>query len=310
MQISHLEVYPVKSCKGIPVQTAIILETGFAYDRRWVVTNERGRFRTQRDSPKLALISTSLPEEALLGEWGQLPPDAALTLTAPGMEPLQVPLSPLPRPGVRAVRRVVVWEWEGEAEDEGDEAADWFSDFLGKRCRLARYIGKPGIDAVGLDRTRRTLDPNWVPSGGETAFADAFPFLLANEASLRDLNSRLGQALPMNRFRPNIVVEGCDPWAEDGWVSLKMGSGALLTSVKPCDRCKVTQTDQETGEVGREPLVTLGTFRSGRVLGWSALPSWNKAVFFGWNLVPQTVGDRLSVGDPVQILKQRPDLAP
>jgi hypothetical protein len=175
--------------------------------------------------------------------------------------------------------RVTVWRDECEAIDEGDGAARWFTDHLGVGVRLVRLAND---DA-------RPLGTTAAQPGDRVSFADAYPFLLLSLGSLRHLNSRLNLPVPMDRFRPNIVVDGCKPHAEDGWASIRIGE-VDFDVTKPCARCVVTTTDQETGERGREPLQTLASYRTedGRVL-------------FGQNLVQRGTGT-VRVGDDVEIL--------
>ncbi|KAK9811724.1 hypothetical protein WJX72_009040 [[Myrmecia] bisecta] len=311
--ITALYVYPVKGCAGIKVDKAAVQATGFALDRNWmVVLEDNGKFRTQRQLPKLALVQTSLPEAALLGAPSE---DAALTLTAPGMSALQVPLTPPTGLPPRLID-CTCWEWSGKACDEGEVPAEWFTQYLGKPCRLVRFAGKPkppgAASKADVDATRRLTEEEFAPSH-EVAFPDGFPFLIASEESLEDLNKRLKQPLKMNRFRPNIVVRGTGPWSEDAWASLHIGSadrGVDFDSVKPCSRCKVTTIDQETAEVGDEPLKALQAFRSGEVLEYWHQKEFthkqhSKAVHFGWNLVPRQEGE-VAVGDALQVLAARP----
>lgn len=207
---------------------------------------------------------------------------------------------------------VICWEWQGKAADAGDEAAAWLTKYLdnGKDFRLVRYSGNAEFRSKPAGATRRSTDAKWAPDS-ETAFSDGFPILAISKASLDDLNNRLEDPLPMNRFRPNIVLDGCSAWAEDGWESFTAGTaeGSSLgpidfALVKPCDRCKVTTIDQATAESGQEPLKTLSTFRAGHLLGWGALPSWKNAVFVGWNLCTKQAGS-LAVGDSIQVTKKR-----
>jgi len=165
----------------------------------------------------MSLIEVALPPEALAGDWGSLPPEAAMQVSAPGMPPLHVQLSPAVHSPMQ-YRTVTVWEWTGSAADEGDDAAAWFSQFLNTPCRLVRYLGSscPPGPSSPPGPTVRTTDPQYA-AGYETRFSDGYPCLLATEAALQDLGQRLGSPLPMNRFRPNIVVVGAEPWEEDSW---------------------------------------------------------------------------------------------
>ena len=195
-----------------------------------------------------------------------------LRIEAPGMPPLETPLHPAPV----VATQVTVWDDTVSAAWAGESAASWFTEFLGTPCSLVHMA----------EDVLRSADPAYAPSGARVSFADGFPFLLISEESLADLNGRLGRALPMNRFRPNLVVSGGEAFAEDGWDRLEIG-GIGLRVVKPCGRCVVTTTDQSTGERGQEPLRTLATYRR-----------QGGEVMFGQNVVHENTG-RLRVGDQV-----------
>ena len=188
------------------------------------------------------------------------------------MPTLQTPL----HPRSTVATNVTVWDDTCPATWVGERAAEWFSDFLGSPCSLVHMA----------DEVVRPANPAFAASGVRVGFADAFPFLLISEESLADLNRRLADPLPMNRFRPNLVVAGVEPYAEDGWQKIEIG-GIRLQVVKPCGRCLVTTTDQATGDRGKEPLRTLATYR--KVGG---------EVMFGQNVVHENTG-RLTVGDSV-----------
>jgi uncharacterized protein YcbX len=175
---------------------------------------------------------------------------------------------------------VHVWRDEVEALHTGEEAARWASALL----------GAPASIVFMPDDVERPVRPDFAKAGDHVSFADAFPLLVATTASLDDLNARLDRPLPMNRFRPNVVVDGCAPWAEDGWRHARVGPVPLRLP-KPCDRCVVTTTDQRTGERGVEPLRTMATFR--KIEG---------KVYFGVNAVPDARGS-IAVGDPVTVLE-------
>jgi uncharacterized protein len=265
--ITALNIYPVKGCRGIALQSARVAATGFEHDREWLITRPDGRFMTQREEPRLALIETALIDR-------QLPGDETLRLRVPGGAELEV----LPAAPGRAVE-VTVWKDRCAAFDAGDEAAEFLTGYLGSPVRLVRF------DA----RRKRPSNPDWTP-GVEALnqFSDGFPWLLASEASLEDLNSRLQRKLPMNRFRPNIVVSGLPPFGEDRLHDVTAGS-VRLRRAKPCARCIVTTTDQATGmRDGTEPLQTLRQFRFDREL---------KGVVFGQNMILiEGVGAQLRVG--------------
>ncbi len=191
-------------------------------------------------------------------------------------EQLWLPTSEIIRRRGGEPRDVLVHWKECRGVDQGDEAAAWFADLLGRECRLVRFAGR-----------RETSR-----GGGVVQYADGYPLLLISKESLDDLNGRLAEPLPMNRFRPSLVVEGLGAFGEDGARLLRIG-GTLIEAIKPCTRCVITTTDQETGERGREPLRTLAAYRSGE-----------GGLLFGQNCVPRTVGT-LAVGDPVEIVESR-----
>lgn len=259
--LSDLIVYPLKSAGGIRLREAKVDRWGLEHDRRWLVIDPEGVFLTQRQIPRMALIAPQLQESALV-------------LNAPGIEPLELPLTEAEPP----TQMIRVWNDTALAVPLGWEAADWVSTFLGTPCSLVRFS----------DAAPRTVDPTYSEADDQVGFADGFPFLLTTEASLADLNTRLTEPLPMNRFRPNLVVRGTLPYAEDNWYKLKVGEFGFRV-VKPCARCSITTVEQTTGQVGKEPLRTLATYR--RVDG---------KVMFGQNMVHDSagvlrLGDRISV---------------
>ena len=233
--LSELDVYPVKGCAGIALETSTLGERGVPGDR--------------------------------------LEPER-LVLEAPGQAPLGLSRA-TPGPAVQ----VTVWDDACRAVDAGDGAAAWFEQHLGHPARLVR-----------MDTSfERRANPELAPEG-QLSFADAYPVLIISRPSLDDLASRVKTPLKMNRFRPNLVVEGCQPFEEDRWRRLRVG-GAVLRLVKPCVRCVATTVEQETAEAGHEPLRTLATFRR-----WEG-----GGVIFGQNAVVE-VGSRVRVGDPVEVL--------
>lgn len=259
--LSSIHVYPVKACGGLSPAEWPVDAFGLRNDRRWMVVNLAGRFLTQREAPRLALIRPAL-------ETG------GLVLRAPGMTELRLPLVPATRERVS----VQVWGDATEGVPVSPEAAQWLTRYLGA---LARLVWMP-------DDIVRPTDPAYA-DGYRVSFADGFGFLLISEASLADLNRRLEAPLPMNRFRPNLVVSGTEPFAEDAWREIRIG-GLALRLVKPCGRCVVTTTDQETAERGQEPLRTLATFRER-----------DGKLMFGMNVVHRGTG-RLAMGMPVEVV--------
>jgi MOSC domain-containing protein len=259
LRLTALNIYPIKSTHGIALAESEVDGFGLRYDRRWMVVDGSGQFLSQRSHSRLALVIPSIQGDKL-------------RVDAPGMPTLEVPL----HPSSTVATRVVVWDDVCSASWVGERAAEWFSGFLGCGCSLV-YMAE---DAV------RPADPVFAPAGSRVSFADGFPFLLISEESLADLNRRLAEPLPMNRFRPNLVVAGGEPYDEDRWTNFEIG-GIRLRVVKPCGRCVVTTTDQTTGKRGKEPLRTLATYRKR-----------DGEVMFGQNVVHDGSG-LLRVGDTV-----------
>ena len=277
--ISALNVYPVKGLKGIPLTEARCTDRGIEHDRRWMVVDRQGQFLSQREQPQMATVWTEIQ-------------DGALSLSAPDVGEVLVPL----RPGGGSKVRVQVWRSTCDAIAVSKEADEMLSSYLGLDCAL---VFMP-------DESARYSNPEFGGQGKRVGFADGYAYLLTNEASLADLNAKLlakdHAALPMNRFRPNIVVSGATAFAEDDWGDLRfaplgpLDSGlhgndsAVLRTAKPCGRCQVTTTDQTTGEVrGPEPLATLATYRDSEF-----------GVRFGMNLVTVREGT-IRVGDTVEL---------
>ena len=264
IHVSGLYVYPVKSCAGISLHGALVGRRGFENDRQYMLTGPSGLFLTQRELPRLALVSPSLAPAGLL-------------LQAPGVAPLLITSAD---GGAR--RSVVVWRDQCEAVDQGDHAAAWFSAFLSAPVRLVR---------MAEDFSRKVNRDYALSPSDETGFGDGYPFLLLGESSLADLNSRLSTPVDMRRFRPNIVVSGSGAYAEDSWRRLRIGP-VEFGVVKPCARCVITTTDQDTAERGREPLATLATYRN--------VPG--RGVMFGQNLIHTGRGS-VRVGDFAEVLE-------
>lgn len=265
-RIAALNVYPVKSCRGVPVAAAELMRTGLLHDRHWMLVRPNGRFVTQRELPRMALIGTQVGT-------------AGLTLSAPGMPGLNVPRT---APG--PARPVTVWKFDGRGIDCGPEAAAWFTRFLETPLSLVAFD----------ENTPRDCSADWIGDvPAVTEFSDGFPILVISRASLDELNSRLPKPLPMERFRPNVVIDGVEAYAEDRIHELRLGD-VTLRVVKPCTRCSITTTDQQAGAVdGVEPLKTLKEYRFDREL---------RGVAFGQNaIVVSGVGGRLRVGDSFDI---------
>ena len=262
IRLSSLYVYPIKSCGGVAVSEWNVDERGFRYDRRWMLVDEANQFISQRELPRMALIGVRFDP-------------GGLVVSAPDMPSLRVPLLP---PDGRPLR-ARIWDDVVDTLPVGTSSDRWFTEFLGVRCRLV-HLPESSV---------RRVDPDYGTDGDRVGLADGFPFLLISEGSLAELNARLERPLPMNRFRPNVVVGGCAPFAEDGWRVVRAGP-ITLRVVKPCARCAITTVDQSTGARGKEPLRTLATFRRS-----------GTKVLFGQNLIHDERGT-LRVGDPVEVL--------
>jgi len=265
--VTQLWIYPVKGLKGIPIDRARCTDRGLEHDRRFMVVDREGRFMSQRQHPAMATVWTEVG-------------DGALRLAAPDVGEVEVPLQPRGVPSLT----VQVWKSTVMAAAASNAADAWLSDYLRTPCRL---VFMP-------DASHRLSNPDYAGPDKLVSFADGYAYLVTNEASLADLNARLAAkghgAVPMNRFRPNIVVTGADAWVEDSWGSTQFG-GAVLRGAKVSGRCEVTTTDQSTGErQGPEPLATLASFRNHAEFG----------PLFGMNFVTQRAGP-IAVGDTVSV---------
>jgi uncharacterized protein YcbX len=274
LRLAEIRLHPIKSCAGFAVDEAPLIETGLEYDREWMVVDAEGAFVSQREVPRMALVRTALRA----GE---------LVLRAPGMLALHLRLD-----AVEGDCRVRVWDDTVAAFDMGDLAAQWFSDFLGRPLRLARF----DPDAVRLAERR------WTGAiEARTAFADAFPLLVTSTASLAELNRRLVAAdhgpVPMLRFRPNLVLDGLDDaHGEDFIDTLAIDSPdgeIVLKLVKPCGRCTVPDVDPDSAQQGHAVADTLA--------GYRAEPRIDGALAFGQNaVIVAGVGHRLRAGAAVR----------
>lgn len=275
-RVHSLHVYPVKSCAGIALDSAVLGARGLEHDRHWMVVDASGRFLTQRTHPRLALVRTALDAEGV-------------TLTAPGATPLLLPFAP-PRDDTR-IRRVRIWDDEVTALDCGATAAQWISAVLGTTAAFVRPT----------PTMRREPGTRWrgaVPAPVD--FPDAYPLLVCSTSSLADLEARMpeGQTLSMQRFRPNLVISGLPAYAEDETLEL-CGADWTLRLVKPCTRCSTTAVDPVTGATGVNPLPVLRAYRFDREL---------RGVTFGQNaVIVAGTGARLHVGESLRL---RPRLTP
>ena len=274
LSLTELRQFPMKSCRGQQLKTAAVERWGLAGDRRWMLVDANGETVTAREHREMLLV-----HPRLLG-------DGSLKVSAPGQSDIVVP-----RPaGDRHLDVTVFRRAPFSAALASREADEWFTAVLGESVRLV----------FSDDPNRRQANPDFAGPGIPMHFGDGYPLSLTTETSLAALNELIAAGekadegpLPMVRFRPNLVVGGGVPWAEDGWLRLRVGDAEFLV-VKGCDRCAIPTTDDETAVRGKEPTYTLAKHRR-----------WDGAVWFGMNLVPLTPGATLHVGDEVQVLDEK-----
>ncbi|MEM8662444.1 MAG: MOSC N-terminal beta barrel domain-containing protein, partial [Pseudomonadota bacterium] len=261
MKLTQISIYPVKSCGGVMLEQVDLDRFGPAGDRRWLVVDERGRFISQREHAAMALIRV----EQIQGGIRLATGDSSVETAIPDNDAKEV--------------RVTVWEDSVRSLLADTIASDWLSAQLGRPCRLV-YMP---------DNAQRLVDGIYARDGENVSFADGFPLLLISQASLDDLNSRLDNPVPMNRFRPNLVVDGCDSFAEDNWRRIRIGDVEFQVA-KPCSRCVIPSIDQATAE--RDPQIN-------RVL--ASYRRIDRQIMFGQNLLYQKQGS-VAVGDVVEVL--------
>lgn len=267
MRVASIHTYPIKGCHRLDQERAAVQPWGLFGDRRWLIVDpDDGKAITQRDTTRLTQIRPALV-------------DGGLVLRTDGLGDLIVD-----EPTGDDLMEVTVWQFTGPAAVVSTTADDWLTEALSRKVRLV-FLDDP---------TRRPVEPGYARPDDRVSFADGYPVLLANTASLADLNDRIAESgslegpLPMTRFRPNIVISGAPAWIEDGWTGGRIRIGAVEFRVpKRCGRCVVTTTDQETGDRGREPLRTLAQFRN-----------VDQSLLFAANLIPDGPG-HIAVGDPV-----------
>jgi uncharacterized protein YcbX len=266
-RLVSIHVYPLKSARGVDLTKAAVEPWGLAGDRRWMLVDPEGRFISQRSEPSLARIAVHLDASG-----------SGLLVSTEGHPPLHVPV-----PDDNRLVAVQVWRSEVKAALAGAEADAWFSAVLGRPVQLVH------LD----DPTRRLVDPAYGQPGDRVSFADGYPLLITAASSLDALRGWIDARhglVPMNRFRPNAVVEGTEPWAEDRWRRIRIGD-VVFRAAKPSSRCLVTTTDQRTGERGSEPLKALGRHRR-----------FGTKLVFGMNLIPDAPGT-IRLGDEITVLE-------
>ncbi|MBE0551130.1 MAG: MOSC domain-containing protein [Ignavibacterium sp.] len=260
LTLSEIYIYPVKSLGGISVDSVIVEERGLKYDRRYVLVDENNVFMTQRDFPQLALLKLSFRENGFR------------ILNQKDNSQLDIPFEPDSNENIS----VTIWDDICKAVKVGKDLNDWFSNAINKKCSL---VFMP-------DAEKRVVEKKYINDEHIVSFADAYPFLIIGQSSLDDLNTRLESPIPMNRFRTNFVFTGGKPYEEDNWNDFKIGD-LKFKAVKPCARCVITTTNQDTAERSIEPLRTLSKYRN-----------INNKVMFGMNLICNKTGN-LSVGDTI-----------
>jgi uncharacterized protein YcbX len=259
LRLQDIFIYPIKSLGGIRMEEAIVEERGFQHDRRWMLVDQSGRFVSQREFPMLSLLQVEL-ETAGLRVFPKKQPDLNLFIPFNLSEGTEIP--------------VVIWDDRVIAQIVSKSVGRWFSDFLGFEVDLVKMP----------ELAQRKVDARYAVNFESVSFADGMPYLIIGQASLDELNTRLVQPVPMNRFRPNLVFSGGAPFVEDKIRKIRIGT-LDFQLVKPCARCVLTTINQETGAGGKEPLKTLATYRT---VG-------NK-VMFGQNALALNYG-RVMVGD-------------
>lgn len=271
MLISEINIFPIKSLGGISVKSSIVENRGLRFDRRWMLVDEKNKFLTQREFPKMATVKVQIAENNLIVSADQ--------------KSLEIPFEIK----VEETKVVKIWSSRCRAKIYEKPINDWFSGVLQTDCKLA---------LMPEDATRKVNYFYAVHQDDQVSFADGYPVLIIGEESLSDLNSRLDAPVPMDRFRPNLVVSGADAFAEDEWKQIKIGK-TVFHVVKPCGRCVMTTIDQASGEKqGVEPLKTLASYRIPK-------RSTKKKILFGQNLIAENVGETINVGDRIEIIQSR-----
>lgn len=260
--LSEIYIYPIKSLGGISVDSAIAEERGLKYDRRYLLVDENNIFMTQRDFPQLAFLKLSFSEKGFKVLNTQNNSHTIIPFESDSKENISV----------------TIWDDVCTAVKLGNDFDDWFSTAVGKKCSLV-YMP---------DDEKRIVEKKYVNDEHIVSFADAYPFLIIGQSSLDDLNARLDNPIPMNRFRTNFVFTGGKPYEEDNWNDFKIGN-VNFKAVKPCARCVITTTNQDTAERSSEPLKTLSSYRK-----------IDNKVMFGMNLVCTKAGS-VSVGDQLSL---------
>lgn len=251
MELSELNIYPVKSLAGTSLNHSIVDGFGLQNDRRWMLVDNQGKMLTQRKLARMCLIRPQITAQGI-------------RLSASGMPDMELSITHL-----TDSCKAQVWDDVCNAYDAGDQAAQWLSDFLAIDCRLTYFP----------DDEVRQLDQDYAQADDKTAFSDGFPLLLISQASLDDLNSRLETPITMSRFRPNLVITGSDAFEEDQWQRIRIGD-MTFRLVKPCSRCSIPTIDPSNAEKSKEPIATLSQYRKR-----------DNKVYFGQNAIADGTGE-------------------
>jgi uncharacterized protein YcbX len=256
-KVSQIWTYPVKSLGGIPMQRAQVLAKGLASDRRWMLIDGDNKFMTQRVNHRMALFKTSWADDAL-----------RITYQGDSID--------IPRTSSGSEEKAVIWDDTVSIVEVDTSISKWFTARLGAPCRLVSFP----------EENERKVDPKYNLGNSQVSLADGYPVLVIGQGTLDDLNSRLENPVPMNRFRPNVVFTGGEPFVEDTWTRFRIGENRFA-AVKPCGRCALPTVDQDTGVMGKEPLATLNKYRKR-----------DNKVLFGMNLIPLD-HKTISLGDEI-----------
>ena len=279
MKLSEINIYPIKSLKGISLDKAKVEQRGLELDRRWMLVDSENIFFTQREFPKMATLAIELTENGL-------------QVSTDGFEDLLIPTG---EPANEEKIKVRVWQSICDAVAAEDAINKWFSEALQTKCRLV-YMP---------DDSKRDVNPLFNQNEDIVSFADGYPFMVISESSLADLNARLKNEVPMNRFRPNFVIQNSEAFAEDDWKKMSIGD-TIFRASKPCERCVITTIDQKQGFfTGKEPLRTLANYRQAKNVKPSDFESFGlskNSVLFGQNLIAENFGETVKIGDEIKVL--------
>lgn len=263
LTLSEIWIYPIKSLSGIRLRRSDVKQKGLVYDRRWMLVDESGRFLTQREHPEMSQFQLEMNTEGLT------------ILNRVSNQSLVLDLKAKP---IGESLSAIIWDDEVETIEVSHVYSQWFSDQLKINCKLVFFP----------ETHRRDVDPDYATKNEQVSLADGYPFLIIGRASLDDLNKRLKEPLPMNRFRPNFVFTGGEAYEEDNWKKFRIGSNRFV-GVKPCSRCVLTTVDQRSGVKGTEPLATLATYRK-----------YGSKIKFGQNLLAID-HDEIQEGDEIEL---------